>query len=50
MTATVVSASSVQIDSGQTAGAKSISYNISDGRGGTASSTISVTVSGGVCN
>jgi Bacterial Ig domain len=50
MTATVASASSVQIDSGQTAGAKSISYSISDGKGGTASSTISVTVSGGVCN
>ncbi len=50
MSATVVSASSVEIDSGATAGAKSISYTISDGRGGTSSSTISVTVSAGVCN
>lgn len=50
MSATVVSASSVEIDSGSTAGAKTISYSISDGRGGTASSTISVTVSAGVCN
>ncbi|MFZ4747837.1 MAG: Ig-like domain-containing protein [Sphingomonas sp.] len=50
MIASVASASSVQIESGQTAGAKSISYTISDGRGGTASSTISITVSGGVCN
>lgn len=48
--ASVVSASSVQIDSSQTAGAKSISYTISDGRGGTASSTISVTVLNGICN
>lgn len=50
MSASVASASTVTIESGQTAGAKSISYTISDGRGGTASSTISVTVSGGVCN
>ena len=50
MVASVVSASSVEIDSSLTAGAKIISYTISDGRGGTASSTISVTVSGGVCN
>jgi hypothetical protein len=50
MAASVISASSVQIDSGTTAGAKTISYTISDGHGGSASSTISVTVSGGVCN
>lgn len=50
MYASVASASTVQIESGQTTGAKSIAYTISDGRGATASSTISVTVSGGVCN
>ena len=50
MFASVFSASTVQIDSGQTAGAKTISYTISDGRGGTSSSTISVTVLAGVCN
>jgi Bacterial Ig domain len=50
MVATVVSATSVQIDSSTTAGAKTISYSISDGKGGTASSTINVMVSGGVCN
>ena len=50
MLASVASASTVDIESGQTAGAKIINYTISDGHGGTASSTISVTVSGGVCN
>ena len=50
MFASVASASTVETDGGQTAGAKTIGYTISDGRGGTASSTISVTVSGGVCN
>ena len=50
MTATVVSATSVQIESNLTPGTKSIFYTISDGRGGSASSTVSVTVSGGVCN
>lgn len=50
MAASVASASSVEIDSGPTAGAKTISYTISDGHGGTANGTISVTVSGGVCN
>lgn len=50
MLASVFSASTVEIESGQTAGTTTIAYTISDGRGGTANSTISVTVSGGVCN
>jgi hypothetical protein len=36
----------VEIDAGTTGGAKTIYYYISDGHGGTAGSTISVTVQG----
>lgn len=49
MNASVANSTSVLIESGQTAGAKSISYTISDSRGATASGYISITVSNGVC-
>lgn len=49
MGASVASSTSVLIESGETAGAKSISYTIADSRGATASGNISVTVLNGVC-
>lgn len=48
-TASVASSTSVLIESGQTAGAQSISYTISDSRGATASGNISINVLNGVC-
>ena len=49
MSASVASSTSVLIESGETAGAKSISYTISDSRGATASGNITLTVSSGAC-
>lgn len=49
VTAYVASSNSITIESGPTAGAKSITYTISDSRGATASGNVGVTVSTGVC-
>jgi YD repeat-containing protein len=49
MSAYVEAALEVGIDAGSTTGSKTINYTISDGHGGTASSTITLTVSGGSC-
>jgi hypothetical protein len=49
MIAYVTSSNAITIESGETSGAKSIVYSISDSRGATASGNVGVTVSNGVC-
>ena len=50
VTVTVASDTSIEIESGASAGTKSISYVVADSLGATANGTASVNVSGGTCN
>lgn len=50
LSANVVSSTQVEIESGSSTGAKTVTYTVADSLGATANGTINITVSGGSCD